>query len=85
MTNKMTYTKDPSPNWTKGEMNGYTFYVKHYEEGSEYGIENGRISKLEIRKDGSTLVNYDRGWDIRLAETDKAVKEVYDAIIAEFN
>lgn len=42
-----------------------TAYVKHYETPSEYGIDGGRISKLEIRDGEKVLVNYDRGWDIK--------------------
>jgi len=28
------------------------FWVKHYEEESLFGIENGRISKLMLKQDG---------------------------------
>ena len=48
--------------WIKGTIDGYTFYIKQYDEGSEYGIAGGRISKLEIWKDGQLFVQYDRGW-----------------------
>ena len=51
--------------WTKGTINGYDYSIKHFEEGSEYGINGGRISKLDIRRDGKIFVNYDRGWDIK--------------------
>lgn len=37
------------------------YWVKHYEEGSEWGIDEGRISKLEIRINGKITANYDRG------------------------
>lgn len=50
--------------WEKGEVDGYKYWAKVYEEGSIYGIDEGRISKLEVRKDGKTVTNYDRGWDI---------------------
>ena len=40
------------------------YWVKAYEEGSEYGINNGRISKLTIKIAGKITANYDRGWDI---------------------
>lgn len=36
------------------------YWVKHYEEGSEWGIDEGRISKLEIRINGKITANYDR-------------------------
>ncbi len=42
------------------------YWVKAYEEPSEdYGINGGKISKLCIKMDGTWVVNYDRGWDIR--------------------
>lgn len=41
------------------------YYVKQLEEADEsYGINGGRIIKLQIKIDGKTVVNYDRGWDI---------------------
>ena len=50
--------------WSKGIINGYEYWVKHFDEGSEFGINGGRISNLAIRdQQGRWLVNYDRGWD----------------------
>lgn len=40
------------------------YWVKHYEEGSEFGINGGKISKLQIKINDRTVCNYDRGWDI---------------------
>ena len=54
--------------WTNGTINGFDYAVKHFQEGSRFGINNGRISKLCIGKDGKTYGNYDRGWDIRPTE-----------------
>ena len=55
--------------WRKGDItvNGESFQycMKQYEGGSEWGIEGGRISKLMIQRDGETVCNYDRGWDVR--------------------
>lgn len=46
-----------------------SYCVKHYKEPSElYGINGGRISKLEIRTDGKIACHYDRGWDIEAAD-----------------
>lgn len=59
--------------WTKGEitsMPGYRFWAKVFEIPSSYGIDSGKISKLEIRKDGEPVVRYERGWDLR-PETDE--------------
>lgn len=43
----------------------YIAYIKQYDEGSQYGIDGGRISKLQIKEGDKTVVNYDRGWDIK--------------------
>ena len=37
------------------------YWVKTAEEDQEAGM--GRIVKLQIKIDGKTVVNYDRGWD----------------------
>ena len=79
----MIYTQVPDlPNWTRGSILEYTFCIKHYERGSQYGIDGGRISKLEIRKGNKILANYDRGWDIEPAEE---TKKAYAAILEKFN
>ena len=69
--------------WVKGEINGFKFWVKYYGEGSIYGIEGGRISKLHIRKDGVDCACYERGWDLK-PTTDEA-KAVYDELIKRYN
>ena len=46
------------------------YWAKVYDEGSEYGINEGRISKLRINIDGETVVNYDRGWDVQPVDED---------------
>lgn len=66
----------------------FLYSVKVYDEGSEFGINNGRISKLQVVKDiredswnwDNTIINYDRGWDIRpRTETEKkALQYVLD-------
>lgn len=78
----MEYKSSGFSNWTNGSVDGFDFCVKHYKHGSPYGIENGRISKLEIRKDGKIVANYDRGWDMAVAPVACAA---YKKIIAEFN
>ncbi len=46
-----------------------------------FGIGAGKISKLTIKKDGKTVANYDRGWDIK--PQDKSVSEVYKKVLEE--
>ncbi len=71
--------------WTKDIINDYGVWTKHYDEGSEYGIKGGRISKLTIRKDGRELLNYDRGWDIKPDKPDKARMEAYNIVLKQYN
>lgn len=47
-----------------GETKIAHFWVKAFEKGSVFGIDGGKISKLQIKIDGQTVANYDRGWDI---------------------
>lgn len=60
--------------WKKGTLkieteDGVTtiwYEAKVYDKGSIYGIDEGRISKLELVDDetGFCLASYDRGWGI---------------------
>lgn len=68
--------------WSEGKIDGYDFCVKHFEEGSIFGIDEGRISKLNIRKDGIDLCDYDRGWDV---EPVAEVMPVYEKLLKKFN
>lgn len=70
--------------WSNGTVDCFDYWVKHYEKGSEFGIDGGRISKLTIRKHGQTrdLCNYDRGWDMEPAAE---VKAVYAKLLELFN
>ena len=63
----------------------YKYWVKHYETGSEFGIDGGKVSKLTIRKVGESrdLYNYDRGLDADCA--DDEVRAVYSIILSKYN
>jgi hypothetical protein len=85
MTNtvELKYGRVPGSDvWTKGTAGAYTFSVKHFDNGSLYGIDEGRISKLEICDGYKILANYDRGWDI---EPTADALDAYAAILREFN
>ena len=60
--------------WRKGTIiinkKGYRYWVKHFDEGSQFGIDGGRISKLMIKRSGEIVCNYDRGWDIKPVDED---------------
>lgn len=51
------------------------YWMKHFEEGSIFGIRNGKISKLMLRQDETVVYNYDRGLDVKpqTAEAKKAL------------
>jgi len=69
--------------WKQERKDGYLATFLPFEEPSElYGIDGGKISKLEIRKGRVVVCNYDRGWDI---EPTKDVKDFYDEIIKKYN
>ena len=58
--------------WTMAtaEVGSRKYYIEmvRFDEPSIYGIRKGRISKLWVRgADGTAVINYDRGWDIRPA------------------
>ena len=48
----------------KGGYVSVKYSVKSYDEGSIYGIGEGRISKLCLSINGQQVANYDRGWDM---------------------
>ena len=48
----------------------FHYWMKQYEEGSEYSIDGGRISKLTRKCADKTVCNYDRGWDVKLETPD---------------
>lgn len=59
------------------------FWIKTYDTGSEYGIDGGRISKLQIKINGQTVANYDRGWDIKPDQADAIA--AYKILLHEYN
>lgn len=54
--------------WKRGTLKHegriYKYCMKVFEEGSIYGINEGRISKLWMKRDGIVVCNYDRNWEI---------------------
>jgi len=60
--------------WKEGSLKVHDsifyYWMKQYDEGSEFGIDGGRISKLTLKRNGGIVCNYDRGWDVEAARTD---------------
>lgn len=74
--------------WAEGSIKVqnsiFHYWVKYYEEPSEdYGIEDGRISKLMLKRDGEITYNYDRGLDI--PPRDKATEMALAILMKEYN
>lgn len=61
------------------------YWVKAYDEGSEYGIDGGRISKLSIKINNEWVVNYERGWDIKPDKENEAAQIALAIIIKDYN
>lgn len=73
--------------WHEGSLkvNGsiFRYWVKQYDEGSIYGIDEGRISKLTMKRDGKEVLSYDRGWDIEPEDDD--TKLALEILLHEYN
>lgn len=59
------------------------YWMKRYDEPSDYGIDEGRISKLLISRNGRYTCNYDRGWD--MLPKDEATRTVLAMLVKEHN
>ena len=63
--------------WSKGSIKVHDsiihYWVKHFEEASVYGIEEGRISKLTLEREDKTVASYDRGWDVETVDEDAEI------------
>ena len=75
--------------WKEGsiKVNGdiFHYWIKQYEEGSEWGIEGGRISKLMLKRGGKIVCNYDRGWDIKPDEDDEQANIALCICLDQYN
>ena len=70
-------------NWILGLIGECVFEAKVFDECSEYGINNGRVSKLLMtNEDGNIVASYDRGWDI---EPNEYYLPHYESIINLFD
>lgn len=59
------------------------FSIKKFDEGSKYGINEGKISKLFIQDSNKNILAcYDRGWDIK---PHAEAKEILETILKEYN
>lgn len=66
-------TFDFESNWVVGTCGGYKFEAKLFDNGSVYGINEGRVSKLYISDKQGQTINYDRSWDIKPTKENRAI------------
>ena len=63
--------------WKEGSLrvNGdiFHYWMKQFDEGSEWGIDGGRISKLMLKRNGKMVYNYDRGEDVAPVDKNTAI------------
>ena len=66
--------KTEGTNWREGTLrvhdSNYWYEMKQFDEGSEYGINHGRISKLTMKRYGTVVCCYDRGWVLQPTDPD---------------
>ena len=69
--------KDKDGGWIDGTIDNFRFQAKVYDTGSKFGIENGRVSKLEVWQPEAPFNDrliYDRGWSKKPeSEQDKEI------------
>lgn len=84
--------KDNGNNWfsftANTDWNIYYIEMKRFEEPSQFGISNGRISKLRITDykfiEGEEIA-YDRGWCKHWRKAPKEMQAVYRAVLKKYN
>lgn len=58
-------------NWVSFTYKDCTVEIKAYDEPSSYGINGSGVSKMFVKRDGKTVVSFDRGWDVKPSGADK--------------
>ena len=73
--------------WSEGSIKVrnslFHYWVKHYDEPSEWGINEGRVSKLILKRNGEIVYNFDRGLDVEAV--DKETKLALAILLKEYN
>ena len=73
--------------WSEGSIKVrnslFHYWVKHYDEPSEYGINKGRVSKLTLKRNGEIVYNFDRGLDVEAV--DEETELALAILLKEYN
>lgn len=68
--------------WYEYVTHGLHIQAKVYDLPSKFGINDGRISKFWVKRNGKEVINYDRGWDIK--PKNKEDIEVLNDVLEQF-
>ena len=60
------------------------YSMKRYDNPSNMGIDQGRISKLTLKVDGKIILNYDRGWDAT-GRWNRTARTALKYLVANYN
>lgn len=60
---KVIWDRRKREGWIKAYVLGYECTAKMYNRSSTYGLNGGRISKLQVKLAGREMYNFDRGLD----------------------
>jgi hypothetical protein len=63
--------------WKEGALkvnnSWFHYWIKVFEAPSTFGIDEGKISKLMLKRKGQIVCNYERGWDVRPVDEDTEI------------
>ena len=87
---KILYNRKLDSNgWREIKTFEYSAILQYFDKPSNYGIDNGRISRLWIKKmtkPQEKILAYERDWDKQLSENaSREAKDLYDFIIKKYN
>ena len=73
--------------WKEGNLkvnnSVFHYWMKVYEEGSQFGINGGKVSKMMLKRNGEIVCSYDRGWETEPADAD--TKLALETLLSENN
>lgn len=83
---KNTISKLNGGRWIDIQEGAFTATILRFDEPSQYGIKEGRISKLYINENGNRMIEYDRAW-VKAGASKNAsqMQAFYEEIIKTYN
>ena len=72
----LTGSSQQGSNWYYGIVGGYRYKALRFDEPSQFGINEGKVSKLLIaNKKMKVVVLYERGWSKKPSKTFQPIYE----------